>query len=167
MAFFRRHLRTSRLHPSQATRKIRAPTPAASRLMVIASFLSGECDAGDTTSGEGGGGGGDRDGGGEGGGGGGDRASGGEGGGGGLGGGGGVRGLPTGGLGGKCGGGGEGGGGGGDRDGGESGGAIIDDKTQLPLSMVALGLKLAAVANVQPGTEKRHAISNPAVTPAT
>ena len=85
---------------------------------------------------------------------------------GGLGGGGGVRGL-TGGQGGKCGGGGEGGGGGGDRDGGEIGGAIIDDKTQLPLSMVALGLKLAAVANVQPGTEKRHAISNPAVTPAT
>ena len=59
------------------------------------------------------------------------------------------------------------GGGGGDRDGGEIGGAIIDDKTQLPLSMVALGLKLAAVANVQPGTEKRNAISNPAVTPAT
>jgi hypothetical protein len=71
-------------------------------------------------------------------------------------------------------GGGEGGGGGRDGGGGgeggrEGGGGLGggDATTQLPLSTVALGLKLVAAANVQPGTEKRHVVTNPAVTPAT
>ena len=75
-----------------------------------------------------------------------------------AGGGGGGEGEGGGGEGGGGGGGGDGGGerGGGGREGGREGGGGLgggDATTQLPLSTVALGLKLDAPANVQPGTE--------------